>query len=100
MEHNYVHCTAQIKLVLHHSLILALFVLLCTLSLFIKTPFLANFSLVDNYNAANIYNPKLKLYFDGLKFFVLMCGIITHSMVLLGVLYSQPFGKIAFLDSN
>lgn len=78
--------------------ILIAFIVCCIASFFFKNKFLSNFSVVDNYNVANNYNPNLKLYFDGLKFFVLMCGVITHSMVLLGIFYTQPFAP--FIESD
>lgn len=70
-------------------------VILVILSVFFKdNKFLSNFSPVDSYNSIHYINPKLKLYYDGLKFYILFCGVLTHTSVLLGVFYSQPFAPI------
>ena len=70
------------------------FILLCISSLFIKNKFTSNFSLIENYKTANHYNPNLCLHFDGLKFFVLTFSTATHSMVLLGILFAQPYAPV------
>lgn len=73
--------------------------LLCFLAFFIKTEFLSNFSIPDNFRV--IYNTDFKdkeseerANLHGGKAAMICLSIVTHSFIFYGAYFAHPYGTI------
>ena len=92
-------------ILLSSSAIIGTFMLLCFLAFFIKTPFLSNFSIPDNYRI--IYNTDYKdaeseerANLHGGKALMICFSIVTHSFIFYGAYFAPGFGTIKGLLPN